>query len=41
MIKMIPSGLKVDESWEEEKSLEHQVEETELYGSTGSIAIHL
>lgn len=41
MIKMIPSGLKIDESREEEKSLEHQAEETELYKSAGNIAIRL
>lgn len=41
MIKMITSGLKIDVSWEEQKSLEHQREETELYLGTGSIVIHL
>lgn len=41
MTKMIPSGLKIDVPWEEEKFLEHYVEETELYRGTGSTAIHL
>lgn len=31
MMKMIPSGLKIDVRWEEEKFLERQVQETELY----------
>lgn len=41
MTKMIPSGLKIDVPWEEEKFLEHWMEETKFYRGTGSTAIHL